>query len=83
MKFACHFGSTIYDGIDDIPNKARFMSDQGWCAKWDELDEHVIGASAAGQVTVNAAAKKARDIFLGDGLRSMWQCETLWKAVFG
>lgn len=76
MKIACHCGSTIYDGTDGIPNKARFTSDQGWCAKWDELDEHVIVAVAAGQVTVDAAAMKVRDIFWGSGFRSIWQCES-------
>jgi hypothetical protein len=76
MKITCHCGSTIYDATDNIPNKARFTPDQGWCAKWDDLDEHVIGAASAGQLTPDAASMRAREIFWGDGLRSMWQCET-------
>ena len=83
MKIACHCGSTIYDGADDIPNKARFTSDQGWCAKWDALDDHVIGAAAAGLLTGDAASMKARDIFLGGRPAVNVAVRSLRKAVSG
>jgi hypothetical protein len=75
MKIGCHCGSTIYDGTDDIPNKARLTPDQGWFAMWDALEEHVIGAVAAGRLAPDAASMKAREIFWEAGSRLMWQCE--------
>ena len=83
MKITCHCGSTIYDATDNIPNKARFTPDQGWCAKWDDLDEHVIGAASAGQLTPDAASMRAREIFGGGRFALDVAVRNLRKVVSG
>lgn len=77
MKINCEYGSTIFDATDDIPYKAYLIPDQKSGAKWDTLD-NLIDSVAKGQVSAEAAAMKARQIFLTCS-RGMWQCGACGK----
>jgi len=73
MQIGCHCGATIFDGTDNLPQKAHLIPDQDWLAVCDAIDDQVIDPVADGSLDRQAAYHRARHI-IGRPARRMWQC---------
>jgi hypothetical protein len=73
VKIGCHCGATISDQTDYLSNKAHLAPDQDVYGVWDGIDEKVINLVASGELTVQDAYMKSREI-ISSPTRWMWQC---------
>ena len=73
MKIHCHCGATIIDATDHLAWKGHLTPDQNMYDVWDGIDDQVIDPLAAGDLKIEEAYMKARDIITSP-TRQMWQC---------
>jgi hypothetical protein len=72
MKVQCRCGALIHDSTDDLSHKAHVISDKGWNALWDSIDD-LIENRCASPAEREQACTILR-VFVGNASRTGYQC---------